>query len=74
MGAVLGGLYICIILSGYLLLIVMMLGVLFAVLRTVFLGIQRLCAFFYRKYRSKKNQEPTLHWFTLPDGRRRYLP
>ncbi|EKX95484.1 hypothetical protein HMPREF9163_02246 [Selenomonas sp. oral taxon 138 str. F0429] len=39
MGAVLGVLYICIILSGYLLLIVMMLGVLFAVLRTVFLGI-----------------------------------
>ena len=54
MGAVFGFLYICIILAGYLLLIAMRLGVLFAVLRVVFLDIQRLCVFFYRKCRSKK--------------------
>lgn len=67
-------LYACIVIGVYLLIAVMILCFLFLVVKSVFLYIKCACVFVYRRYGKKKVSEPSVFWFTLPDGRRRYLP
>jgi len=67
-------LYAFIVIVVYLLIAVMILCFLFLVVKSVFLYIKCACVFVYRRYGKKKVSEPSRFWFTLPDGRRRYLP
>ena len=67
-------LYAFIVIVVYLLIAVMILCFLFLVVKSVFLYVRRVCVFVYRRCGKKKVSEPSRFRFTLPDGRRRYLP
>lgn len=74
MGFLLGALYVC----GTILICFLVAGLIFCfmfwIIKIIFVTVKRIFMFFCKQYNQKRNPEPSVHWFTLPDGRKRYLP